>query len=141
MKRLHVNIGVADIEQSVRFYSTLFAAEPTVREDDYAKWMLDDPRVNFAITTREGGLGVSHLGIEAESETELDEVFERAAATGGRHLDEGTTNCCYARSTKQWVQDPQGVHWEAFLTHGRTAAFGQSPDWEAPPQSSAACCG
>ena len=141
MKRLHVNVGVADIEQSVRFYSTLFAAEPTVLERDYAKWMLDDPRVNFAITTREGGVGVSHLGIEAENESELGEVFGRVAATGGHSLDEGTTNCCYARSTKRWVQDPQGVHWEAFLTHARTAAFGHSPDWQAPPRAAASCCG
>ncbi len=141
MKRFHVNVGVADIDRSVVFYSKLFAAEPTVRERDYAKWMLDDPRVNFAITTREGRVGVSHLGIEAETEAELDEVFTRATATEGRALDEGTTNCCYARSTKRWVQDPQGVHWEAFLTHGRTEGFGHSPDWQAPPKPELPCCG
>ena len=134
MKRLHVSVGVADLEESVRFYNALFGAEPTLVKTDYAKWMLDDPRVNFAITTREGGLGVGHLGIQSETREELNEVFERVADTGRAVFDEGDTSCCYANSTKQWVDDPQGVAWETFLTHEQVADFG------AVPEHPEACC-
>ena len=136
MKRLHVSIGTADLDESVRFYSALFGCEPTVLKPDYAKWMLDDPRVNLAVTTKEGGEGVAHLGIQAETRGELAEMFERVAATGADVFDEGDTTCCYATSTKQWVDDPQGVAWEHFLTHGESAAFGQVP--ERPAE--APCC-
>lgn len=125
MKRLHVNIGVNDIPKSVEFYSRLFAAEPTVLKDDYAKWMLEEPRVNFAISHRCGEVGVNHLGIQAETEDELGEVFSRLEQAGGSILDEGETTCCYARSTKRWISDPQGVSWETFLTHGDSATYGQ----------------
>ena len=126
MKRLHVHIGVDALAPSIAFYSHLFGAGPTVSKDDYAKWMLDDPRVNFAISTR-ANRGVAHLGIEAETSAELDMTRKRLAAAGQPVLDEGTTTCCYARSTKQWVADPQGVAWESFLTLGGTTDYGAGP--------------
>ena len=129
MKRLHVHVGVTDLDQSVRFYSTLFAAEPTVLKDDYAKWMLDDPRVNFAISAgAEQGNGVRHLGIQAESIGELGEVYGRLKAADRPVLDEGKTTCCYAKSEKSWVADPDGTVWEAFFTNGEATVYGDSPE-------------
>jgi catechol 2,3-dioxygenase-like lactoylglutathione lyase family enzyme len=130
MKRLHVHVSVEDLAQSIRFYSTLFAVEPTVLKDDYAKWMLDDPRVNFAISTvsinRPGGFaGVSHLGIQTEDETELAEVFDRLARAERPIVEAKATTCCYAKSDKQWIADPQGVPWETFLTHGEATVYGE----------------
>jgi catechol 2,3-dioxygenase-like lactoylglutathione lyase family enzyme len=129
MKRLHVHVSVDDLGQSIRFYSTLFAAEPTVVKDDYAKWMLDEPRVNFAISTvsvnRPGGFaGVSHLGIQTEDETELAEVYDRLARAERPIVEAKATTCCYAKSDKQWIADPQGVPWETFLTHGEATIYG-----------------
>ena len=110
MKRLHVHVSVDDLAQSIRFYSTLFAAEPTVLKDDYAKWMLEDPRVNFAISKREGRTaGISHLGIQAEDEGELAEVYDRLALAERPTVEEKAATCCYAKSDKQWIADPQGV--------------------------------
>jgi catechol 2,3-dioxygenase-like lactoylglutathione lyase family enzyme len=138
MKRLHVHVSVDDLAQSIRFYSTLFAAEPTVRHDDYAKWMLDDPRVNFAISTpgshtgrlEIGGgqraTGISHLGIQVEDGDELAEIYDRLSRAERPVVEETNTNCCYARSDKQWVADPQGVAWETFLTHEQTTVYGAS---------------
>ena len=125
MKRLHVHVSVEDLAASVRFYSVLFAAEPTVAKPDYAKWMLDDPRVNFAISARGGATGVQHLGIQAEDAAELDAVFGRLAAAGRPVLEEAGATCCYARSKKRWVSDPQGVPWETFLTHGESTVYGE----------------
>jgi len=130
MKRLHVHVSVDDLAQSVRFYSTLFSAEPTVLKDDYAKWMLDDPRANFAISTRAGNrpggvAGVSHLGIQAEDEGELAEVFDRLAQAERPIVEARATTCCYARSDKQWISDPQGVPWETFLTYGEATVYGE----------------
>jgi len=124
MKRLHVNLSVEDLDASVRFYSKLFAAEPGVLKPDYARWMLDDPRVNFAVSTRQPGRGVNHLGIQAEDDSELEEVYARLREAGGAVLDEGETTCCYAHSKKQWISDPQGVAWETFLTRGESAVYG-----------------
>jgi catechol 2,3-dioxygenase-like lactoylglutathione lyase family enzyme len=124
MKRLHVHVTVEDLAQSVRFYSTLFAAEPSVLKPDYAKWMLDDPRVNFAISARGAKPGIEHLGIQAEDGAELAEIYGRLARAGRSVLDEGVTTCCYARSEKQWISDPQGVAWETFLTHGESTVYG-----------------
>ena len=124
MKRLHVHVSVTDLDESVRFYSTLFAAQPTVQKDDYAKWMLDDPRVNFAISKREKVTGIRHLGIQVEDRTELAEVYERIEHTQRPVLDEGKTTCCYAKSEKNWVEDPQGVQWETFLTTGQSTVYG-----------------
>jgi len=126
MKRMHVHVSVEDVTESVRFYSTLFAAEPTVLETDYAKWMLEDPRVNFAISKRGGKPGIEHLGIEVEDAGELDEVFDRLTRADQPILEEKATTCCYAKSDKQWVADPQGVAWETFLTHERSTVYGHS---------------
>jgi catechol 2,3-dioxygenase-like lactoylglutathione lyase family enzyme len=126
MKRLHVHVSVADIEQSVRFYATLFAADPTVLKPDYAKWMLDDPRVNFAISKRGGTTGVEHLGIQAEDSAELAEVYDRLKQAERPIVAQSATTCCYAKSEKQWIADPQGVAWETFLTHGEATVYGDS---------------
>src|SRR6266702_2509558 len=109
MKRFHAHVRVEDLAQSVRFYSTLFAVEPTVLKDDYAKWMLDDPRVNFAISTRSSRTGADHFGIQVESRDELQEVYDRLHQAGRPVLEEGNTVCCYAQSEKSWVADPQDV--------------------------------
>ncbi len=127
MKRLHVHVSVADLDESVRFYATLFAAEPTVRKADYAKWMLEDPRVNFAISRRDKITGIRHLGIQVEDRAELAEVFSRVEHTQRPVLHEGPTTCCYARSQKNWVEDPQGVQWETFLTTGESTIYGDQP--------------
>ena len=126
MKRLHVHVSVADLDESVRFYSTLFAVPPTVRKGDYAKWMLEDPRVNFAISRREKLTGIRHLGIQVEDRAELADVFERIEHTRRPVLNEGQTTCCYAKSEKNWVEDPQGVQWETFLTTGESTVYGGS---------------
>jgi catechol 2,3-dioxygenase-like lactoylglutathione lyase family enzyme len=145
MKRLHVHVSVEDLAQSVRFYSTLFAAEPAVTKPDYAKWMLEDPRVNFAISTRGGTTGLDHLGIQVETRDELDEVYGRLRRADRPVLEEGATTCCYAKSEKSWIADPQGVSWETFLTSGESTVYGDSADLgsirvAAAPQA-AACCG
>ena len=142
MKRLHVHVAVADLDESIRFYSTLFAAEPTVLKDDYAKWMLDDPRVNFAISSGNAHKGVEHLGVQVESEAELADVYDRLKAADRPVLEEGNTTCCYAKSEKSWISDPDGVVWEAFLTHGGSTFYGGSVDLSAVSENAAsgACC-
>jgi catechol 2,3-dioxygenase-like lactoylglutathione lyase family enzyme len=124
MKRLHVHVAVDDLSTSVRFYSTLFAAAPSVLKDDYAKWMLDDPRVNFAISARGAKPGVEHLGIQVEDEAGLSEVYERLSRAEAPVLEEGATTCCYAQSEKSWITDPAGVPWEVFRTFGESAVYG-----------------
>ena len=124
MKRLHINLSVSDLDASIRFYSTLFATEPTVLKADYAKWMLEDPRVNFSLSHCGRTAGIDHLGIQAEDDAELAEVFGRLEAAADNVLDEGETTCCYARSTKKWITDPQGVAWETFLTHAASDTYG-----------------
>jgi catechol-2,3-dioxygenase len=124
MKRLHVHVSVKDLDSSVRFYARLFATEPSVRKDDYAKWMLEDPRVNFAISQRDGKPGVQHLGIQVENRGELAEVYERLQRAERPVLEEGETVCCYAQSEKSWIDDPQGVQWETFLTTGESTVYG-----------------
>lgn len=138
MKRLHVHVSVEDLTQSVRFYSTLFAAEPSILKSDYAKWMLDDPRVNFAISQRGAALGVEHLGIQVETPAELREVYGRLQQAERPVLAEGATTCCYHRSEKSWISDPQGVAWETFLTSGESTVYGDSPALES--LSAGACC-
>ena len=139
MKRFHVHAHVDDLKASVAFYSKLFAAEPTRLEGDYAKWMIDDPRINFAISTRGGTPGVDHLGFQTDSDEELAELKERAQAADMALLDEGETTCCYARSEKHWVTDPQGIAWEQFHTLDNIPTFSQ--DSAGVPQQTAACCG
>jgi hypothetical protein len=124
MKRFHVHVSVDNLGDSVRFYSTLFAADPTILKDDYAKWMLDDPRVNFAISRRRASTGICHLGIQAEEGPELAEVYARMQRADRPVREEGATTCCYAKSEKRWISDPQGVQWEAFLTTGESTVYG-----------------
>ncbi len=124
MKRFHVHLGVDDLAASIRFYSALFAAAPTVRKPDYAKWMLENPRVNFAISHGRGGAGIHHLGIQVEDADELTEVYGRLEAADAPVLEEGATTCCYAQSEKSWIADPQGLAWETFLTHGESTVYG-----------------
>jgi hypothetical protein len=140
MKRLHVHVSVEDIAQSVRFYSTLFAAEPTVVKPDYAKWMLDDPRVNFAISARSEETGLDHLGIQVETPDELHEVYGRLKQADRPILEEGATTCCYAQSEKSWIADPQGLSWETFLTSGESTVYGDSVDLGPIRTKTAACC-
>ena len=128
MKRLHVHVGVDDLDQSIRFYSTLFAAEPTVQKADYAKWMLEDPRVNFAISAgQHANKGVQHLGVQVENTGELAEVYGRLQAANRPVLEEGRTTCCYAKSEKSWIADPDGLVWETFFTDGEATTYGDSP--------------
>jgi catechol 2,3-dioxygenase-like lactoylglutathione lyase family enzyme len=124
MKRLHVHVAVNDLSQSVGFYSALFDARPSVLKTDYAKWMLDDPRVNFAISTRGREAGLDHLGIQVESQEELQEVYERLRQAGGNIVEQGQTACCYARSEKSWIDDPAGIPWETFHTIGENVTYG-----------------
>ena len=134
MKRLHVHLGVADLETSIRFYSSLCAAAPTVVKDDYAKWMLDDPRVNFAISTRSGKTGLDHLGIQAENAAELAEMNQRLDAAQLPKQSQMGTTCCYARSDKHWTLDPQGIAWESYHTLDSVPTFG------ANEAANSACC-
>jgi catechol 2,3-dioxygenase-like lactoylglutathione lyase family enzyme len=124
MKRMHLHVGVADLEQAVRFYATLFGAEPSVRKVDYAKWMLDDPRVNFAISTHTAAPGLDHVGIQADTSDELAEITARLKAADAGIFEQEATTCCYARSDKTWVEDPSGLRWETFHTHGEATTYG-----------------
>lgn len=140
MKRMHIHVSVEEIAQSVRFYTTLFAAEPTVVKPDYAKWMLDDPPVNFAISARGGEAGLDHFGIQVETQGELHEVYDRLQKADRPVLEEGVTTCCYANSEKAWIADPQGISWEAFLTSGESTIYGAGADLGAIRNASGACC-
>ena len=135
MKRLHIHVGVDDLHRSIRFYNALFGAEPVKVKADYAKWLLDDPRVNFAISTRARTRGVDHLGLQAEADSELAELRERLSSAELATFDEGETVCCYARSDKTWVEDPAGIAWEAYRTLGEAQVFS-----DAEPAGDRACC-
>jgi len=124
MKRFHVHVAVDDLGRSIGFYSALFAAEPSVVKADYAKWMLDDPRVNFAISTRGRQPGLDHLGIQVENQAELQEVYARLRRAGGAIIEQGHTACCYAKSEKSWIDDTAGIAWETFHTTGENTAYG-----------------
>jgi catechol 2,3-dioxygenase-like lactoylglutathione lyase family enzyme len=139
MKRLHVHVAVHDIKQSVRFYSALFAAQPTVLKDDYAKWMLEDPRVNFAISARGAKTGLDHLGIQAENGEELEDIGARLAQADVSTTQQAGASCCYAKSDKYWTIDPQGVAWESFHTLDSVPMFGEDTRSRAEP-AKAACC-
>ncbi|MCU0813684.1 MAG: glyoxalase/bleomycin resistance/dioxygenase family protein [Burkholderiaceae bacterium] len=136
MKRFHVHLHVDDLARSVGFYSKLFAAEPSRVEGDYAKWMLDDPPLNFAISTRGDRPGIDHLGIQTDDAAELAAMKARAQAADMALLDEGETTCCYARSEKHWVTDPQGIAWEHFHTLGNIPVFRE----KTAPAAHGACC-
>jgi predicted enzyme related to lactoylglutathione lyase len=159
MKRMHVHIGVEDLPIAIQFYSALFATEPSVVKSDYAKWMLDDPRVNFAISTRGKRPGLDHLGIQVESQDELQEVYGRLRKAGGNITEQGQTSCCYAKSEKSWIDDPAGISWETFFTTGESSQYGDGTGErdariahdkaccepqtasQSVPQPASACCG
>lgn len=136
MKRLHVHVSVTDLAESIRFYNALFSAEPTVVKPDYAKWMLDDPRVNFAISQRAQHVGLDHLGIQVESDAELSEMNARLEAAALPVAEQIGTACCYAKSDKYWTVDPQGIAWESFHTLDNVPTFGTAPAGE----GQSACC-
>jgi catechol 2,3-dioxygenase-like lactoylglutathione lyase family enzyme len=141
MKRLHVHVAVEDLAKSISFYSTLFGAEPKVVKGDYAKWMLDDPRVNFAISDRSRVPGVDHLGIQVDSSGELAELAARLKAAGEVTRDQKATTCCYAKSDKAWVNDPTGVRWETFHTFDEAVTYGEDePDVLLTKDSASSCC-
>ena len=138
MKRFHVHVGVTDLNRSIRFYSQLFASEPSVVKPDYAKWMLDDPRINFAISQRGSSAGVNHLGLQVDSDAELEEVHGRLESAEGAIVVEEDVSCCYARSDKYWITDPQGVAWETFHSLGAVRFYGQTEAGAEPGKE--ACC-
>ena len=124
MKRFHMHVAVKDLDQSVRFYATLFGTDPTIRKPDYAKWILEDPRVNFAISTQADQVGIDHVGIQAENEAELEDVRARLARADQAYVAQKDAACCYARSNKYWVEDPQGIAWEAWHTLESIPVYG-----------------
>ena len=141
MKRLHLHVSVPNIDQAIAFYSVLFDAPPTVTKDDYAKWMLEDPKVNLAISSRARAIGIDHVGIQVDSNAELIELASRLKAAGSETMDQEATTCCYAKSDKSWVTDPAGVRWESFYTHGEATAYGEDEILpEAAASSSSASC-
>ena len=137
MKRMHIHVGVDNIDQSIKFYSALFGADPIKAKTDYAKWMLDDPCVNFAISDRSGKTGVDHLGLQVEHDSELSDLRERIQNADMSIVDEGETVCCYARSDKSWVEDPNGIAWEAYKTMEDVQVFSTS---ELNDAEGDACC-
>jgi catechol 2,3-dioxygenase-like lactoylglutathione lyase family enzyme len=141
MKRMHVHVAVKDLQRSIGFYSALFDSQPAVVKPDYAKWMLDDPRVNFAISTRGREPGLDHLGIQVEDKAELHEVYARLRKAGGTIIDQGETACCYAKSEKSWIDDPAGIAWETFHTTGESTDYGDGSGEPQPRVAKAkACC-
>jgi hypothetical protein len=143
MKRLHVHVSVESVTDAIGFYSALFAAQPSVVKPDYAKWMLDDPRVNFAISMHGRARGLDHLGIQVEDQTELREVYTRLGQAGGIVSEQGETTCCYAKSEKAWIGDPAGISWETFLTTGESTTYGDGTGerpGEAHIAQAEACC-
>ncbi len=137
MKRLHVHMSVENLEDNIRFYSTLFAAEPTVKHDDYAKWMLDDPRVNFAISNRGAKPGIDHLGMQADNDAELVDLKQRLDLTQKPIETQENTACCYATSDKHWVTDPQGTAWESFNSLSEIPTFNEPLESKV---NESACC-
>lgn len=134
MKRFHVHVRVKDLQESIAFYNALFNTTPTVVKPDYAKWMLDDPRINFAISTGHRENGIEHLGIQVESEAALQEVYNHMQQAKGLIREEGNCTCCYAKSQKSWITDPQGVDWEAFYTYGTATVYGEGINARPAPE-------
>lgn len=144
MKRLHLHVSVPDLARSISFYETLFGAAPSVVKADYAKWMLDDPRVNFAISQRDRAPGLDHVGIQVDSRGDLATLSARLKAAGETTFDQEAATCCYAKSDKSWVSDPAGLRWETFHTFGEATQYGEDeihPAPATPAAASAACCG
>ena len=143
MKRFHVSVAVSDLQRSIRFYSNLFDVEPVVRKDDYAKWMLEDPRINFSISTGGRSRGIDHVGLQVDDLTELQALQERLQLADEQTFDQPQAECCYAKSSKTWVRDPDNVAWETFVTHGELTHYGNDlapqPDNE-PVEAATRCC-
>ncbi len=143
MKRFHVNVAVTDLDHSTKFYTTLFGANPTVLKADYAKWMLDDPRINFSVNTSQRKSGINHVGLQADTLVELREIRSRLHEAGQKTFEQPDAECCYANSSKSWVRDPDDVAWETFVTHGEITHYGSDidPDVADPHDaSSVRCC-
>ena len=140
MKRFHVHVAVHDLEQSIRFYSTLFGTPPAVKKDDYAKWMLEDPRINFAISNRSAKTGVDHLGLQAEDGAELEDIGQRLSAAEITTRAQKGASCCYAKSDKYWTVDPQGVAWESFHTLGSVPVYGADGRSKSTREPATSCC-
>ena len=140
MKRFHVNLTVADLEKSIEFYNTLFAVEPTVVKDDYAKWMLEDPRINFSVTESSRSSGVNHVGLQTDTLDELNEIQDRLYAAEQKTFEQPAAECCYAKSTKTWVRDPDEVAWETFVTHGQITHYGTDKAPDNVEEAGERCC-
>ncbi len=138
MKRLHMHVSVPNIERAIAFYNTLFDAPPVIVKDDYANWMLDDPRINLAVSSRARDTGIDHVGIQVDAPDELATLATRLKAAGNTTFDQEATTCCYANSDKSWVTDTAGVRWETFFTHSEATAYGEDEVLLEP--SSSACC-
>ena len=139
MKRLHLHIAVADLDRSIGFYSTLFGTGPTVSKPDYAKWMLDDPKVNVAISARGAEAGLDHVGIQVDTEDELRMLADRLKDAGETTRDQQSASCCYAKSHKSWISDPSGVRWETFFTFGEATTYGEDDVPEVETKASSCC--
>jgi catechol 2,3-dioxygenase-like lactoylglutathione lyase family enzyme len=142
MKRFHVNLSVADLDRSIEFYTTLFGAEPSVTKGDYAKWMLEDPRINFSMSTGTQHHGINHIGLQADTTEELDLIQSRLRHAEEVTVDQPDAKCCYASSTKTWVRDPDDVAWETFVTHGALTQYGEDtvPGEPQPTTNRDHCC-
>ena len=141
MKRFHVHVAVNDITANVRFYSQMFGAEPSVLKPDYAKWMLEDPRINFAISTRAGrATGINHLGLQVDSDDELRGMRSQLAAADAALVEENAVNCCYAKSDKYWVTDPQGIPWETWHSLGSVSMFDDDVGTSTASPQASGCC-
>lgn len=134
MKTFHVHVRVKDLKESIDFYTALFQTEPTLIKPDYAKWMLEDPRINYAISTGHDQTGIEHLGLQTDNETELKEIYAGMQMAKGTIREEGECTCCYAKSQKSWITDPQGVDWEAFYTHGSATVYGEGINARPAPE-------
>jgi len=144
MKRLHIHISVDDLDRSVQFYTILFGTKPSVEKSDYAKWVIDNPQVNLAVSKRGHKPGIDHLGIQVESKEELEQIAHNLRQAHQQIVEEKKTTCCYAKSDKAWVHDPQGIYciyWETFLTHGSSTIYGESLDISQQKMQASACCG
>jgi hypothetical protein len=140
MKRFHVHVAVDNLADSIKFYSGMFAAEPSVVKDDYAKWMLDDPRINFAISARDRTAGINHLGMQVDSAAELAEMQGRLSALRSDVVEQAEASCCYAKSDKYWVQDPTGIAWETFHTLDSIPVYGEHAGSGERPEEASNCC-
>ena len=134
MKRFHVHVRVKNLNESILFYNALFNTEPSVKKDDYAKWMLEDPRINYAISTGHSEIGIEHLGLQVENEIELQSVYKNMQNAKGTVTEEADCTCCYSKSQKSWITDPQGVDWEVFLTHGTATVYGEGINAKPAPE-------